>query len=1678
MAKIRRVVRKVQASGGDYFDEHLWPVFIALVVLGGFLMGISAAYLKFSDTPWYANALTSLILIPVVIAAFMFAFCYVDNRVVRRSMQLSVVLCGILHIALVIQMLETKIFSAFFDEPAATEQIVERRPPKVIPEYRPEQLLPAEDRPRQDFERPVETQTPEPVEPVTEIVRQPEQEKQETPPEPQPVPVPEQVATTEPNVVKRPRPNEAAPRQAEQASKLSRQTKPSEMKVSQVTETPQITEPRPTGVEATAAKSTVKRQDPAASPSGKVAADAPSSTLDTPQPRVARQTAQPSSEQSATKTPTLERAVATPAATPRSQVAVSETPATSKATTPTELAPSTVSPTKRTATSVEVASKEATDVPLARATPDSKPQRAELPSEQRPQVAQAQQPTPSRQTRNTARPDVATAAAEVAPGEASPTAQPTEMAPAATALARASAEVSSPTPSTTPATEPNTANTQQAAARIARTTGQSAPAATANPQATPTRTRATGNPSINNAPQVEVAAAAPTTASTSGELAPSSMATRRQATAESEAAPSAGNPTPAAVAAATPSNTPSETPRRTTVAASSGDSPPADSPAQPAPSARSSTRPAVANVVTNVSDVPTNAAPNTAASSNPGPSSATVSRQTAPGSVAAQRTQNSADSASSSAATQITAGSFSRVPTAQSPSILPAPVAGAPRRAVAASNSATSPAAVESPAAAVAQGSGDQSAEPARMALSRSIAGTAGAGRSPNFDRALPGAESPAQVASAAARRAEATQKAEPGDALSPSAPATVARSRSDADLPTASLRAEATEVATAPGSNTTADISASSSAALSRADANARPSQVTGAPGASDVDVGSTQVVAEQGMGRASGGGQTQLNFDTQSPQIARRTSSGGAPIVSLAAADLGDTASAPMADGGGQPSAAQPDATTLATNRTTAGGESTISGGPSKADEAGPVTEVNTAQTLAQSQVSRADNSDGSASGGGEPALTAEEEEEERKRRLARAAAGGAPQLALSGPTLADVAASPMGDGGDGGTPSPEPSAAPSALATNRQQSPDGGAPAGGAPQTLPAAGEPGESGAETKGAIAIARAEAAEATPGTPEVGGGTASPSRAPTGPAFVASAQADVAMVGGMPESGGSPQGAPLEAQGVDGGRIAGGARATADSGPAGAMAGSEVAIADSAGGAGSSPGSRSTSAAGNEGPMVDGSDVAGGPARSSVDSPGPLGASVVAEIPEIGPNSAVAQAELDHSMGGMGDTPMSRPGGEAIAVNIEAPDGPGGLGSEFTPQVGLNNRQARSDSIDVQVRTARFVRQAVGGLPSISTTAIVATDSFSKRSSRTPGTESGGGKGAPPPQTEEAIEMGLEFLARHQQPDGSWSLQGFGEETMLVSDTGATALALLSFQGAGYNHREHRYKDVVRMALDYMIKNQKEDGDLFLPLDDQSNQSVWLYSHSLATLALCEAYGMTQDPSLKEPAQKAIDFIVKSQHPERGGWRYSPGVSADTSVTGWMTMALKSGELANLEVPPETYTKIQKWLDSAQTSADKPYEYRYNPLAPDTIEQRHGRAPTKSMTAVGLLMRLYTGWRRDNPNMVSGADYLKEHLPAIGSARQPERDTYYWYYATQVMFHMKGDYWKEWNAKLHPLLVNTQVQQGPLAGSWSPRGPVPDRWGPHGGRIYVTTMNLLSLEVYYRHLPLYEDTAK
>ena len=430
-----------------------------------------------------------------------------------------------------------------------------------------------------------------------------------------------------------------------------------------------------------------------------------------------------------------------------------------------------------------------------------------------------------------------------------------------------------------------------------------------------------------------------------------------------------------------------------------------------------------------------------------------------------------------------------------------------------------------------------------------------------------------------------------------------------------------------------------------------------------------------------------------------------------------------------------------------------------------------------------------------------------------------------------------------------------------------------------------------------------------------------------------------------------------------------------------------------------------------------------------------------------------------------------------LTFEVDAVDGPVGLATTPALSAGVNRRPASEQSKQLQPELdTRFRNEDFGGAPAMNPTAKISKEAFRQR---TPGLAQRSGE----PKTEAAINKGLEFLIRHQQPDGRWVLNRFDtdhplHQRQLDSDMAATALAILAFQGAGYNHLEFKYARQVNHGIRWLVENQSEDGLLYLDSDDATNSACRLYSHGIAALALTEAYGMTQDPVLKEPAQRALNFIAESQHPTKGGWRYFSEMkkrSSDTSVSGWMVMALQSGRLSGLQVEDRTFESLAGWLAVAADPINESL-YRYNPYAVNAqgVSRLNGRNASPSMTAVGLLMRIYTGWEQDDPRLISGANFLVDQQ--MPGETLPLRDTYYWYYATQVLKHVGGSQWQKWNDNLRPLLIRTQEKSGDNAGSWNPYTPVPDRWAPFGGRLYVTTMNLLSLEVRHRLLPLYKKT--
>ena len=345
------------------------------------------------------------------------------------------------------------------------------------------------------------------------------------------------------------------------------------------------------------------------------------------------------------------------------------------------------------------------------------------------------------------------------------------------------------------------------------------------------------------------------------------------------------------------------------------------------------------------------------------------------------------------------------------------------------------------------------------------------------------------------------------------------------------------------------------------------------------------------------------------------------------------------------------------------------------------------------------------------------------------------------------------------------------------------------------------------------------------------------------------------------------------------------------------------------------------------------------------------------------------------------------------------------------------------------------------------------------------------------PNTEDAVLNALRWLARHQNPDGSWSVTGYvkqcrqacspnpGEEDF---DAGVTGLSILAFLGAGYSHLSRDthdgicFGDVVRKGLQWMMSHQDPEGCI-----GSRNAQKYMYNHTLCALAVSEAYGLTGSNLFKDQAQRAIDFTLAAQNPGKG-WRYSYRCGDnDSSVTGWAVMVLKSAEISGLSVPDTGYRGTRAWYD--EVTEDQYYRVGYTFKGSGKVfvaGKNEHFDHHEALTAIAVMARIFMN-RRNDPVTAGGCDLLLKDKPRWDGNFI---DFYYWYYASLALFQFdgpRGPKWRAWNEDMKNALVPHQNRTAAECrhGSWEPV----DRWSCEGGRVYGTAINALTLEVYYRY---------
>ncbi len=369
----------------------------------------------------------------------------------------------------------------------------------------------------------------------------------------------------------------------------------------------------------------------------------------------------------------------------------------------------------------------------------------------------------------------------------------------------------------------------------------------------------------------------------------------------------------------------------------------------------------------------------------------------------------------------------------------------------------------------------------------------------------------------------------------------------------------------------------------------------------------------------------------------------------------------------------------------------------------------------------------------------------------------------------------------------------------------------------------------------------------------------------------------------------------------------------------------------------------------------------------------------------------------------------------------------------------------------------------------------------------------GGSRGS-----ESAVDAALRWFKKHQSANGMWDHAKYttnctedpkcepGKDREGKVDVAMTGYAILCFLGAGYDHQTpNKYKAVVKKGLDYLVSIQTADG-----MYGERN-----YENAVATMAVAEAFAMTGDPALKDPAQKGVNAVLAHQNQAGGaagdkkaegygnglGWDYvGPDNRNDSSVTGWNVMALKSALAGQLNVG-NGMEGAKRWLektwkatnpDWAKLDAYKgesrfPYTFDGASEAVDIAAAPAAGAPSadgKDLACVGAVCSVFLGHHAGDTMLETLANYVMAHeTPATYPC-----NTYKMYYNTLAVFQVGGEKWQKWNSTVRDMLVNSQRKgQGCFDGSWDFEGT---RFpGAEVGRVLSTAYCCLCLEVYYRY---------
>ncbi len=329
------------------------------------------------------------------------------------------------------------------------------------------------------------------------------------------------------------------------------------------------------------------------------------------------------------------------------------------------------------------------------------------------------------------------------------------------------------------------------------------------------------------------------------------------------------------------------------------------------------------------------------------------------------------------------------------------------------------------------------------------------------------------------------------------------------------------------------------------------------------------------------------------------------------------------------------------------------------------------------------------------------------------------------------------------------------------------------------------------------------------------------------------------------------------------------------------------------------------------------------------------------------------------------------------------------------------------------------------------------------------------------PETQDAIDAGLDYLAKHQNTDGSFGTRNH------QGSVAVTSLSGLAFMAGGHQPGRGRYGKNVTKAVEYVLSREdRQQTPGFL--NNSFNRGPFhhgpMYSHGFGTLFLAEVYGMVNNMRLKDDLRgtldRAVKLIINSQNRE-GGWRYKPVAhDADISVTICQIMALRAARNAGLSVPKSVADKCVDYVKRCQDANSGGFRYQAQGF----------HQPGFARTAAGVVA-LYSAGLYDGAEVKNGLEFLKRYTPGgnrgFGWGGDHEYRMHYYYghyYAAQAMWTAGGDYWQQWFPAIRDELLRINPNgHRQRDGRWDDGNICPE---------YSTAMALIILQIPNNYLPI------